>query len=76
MLLTSLEYAWRHSSNAVSYPFQTQRRERTKYSRHQLHELVAAFAVNRYPSLSERNQLARKFGVTESRIQVHISPPH
>ena len=33
-------------------------------------ELEAAFAINQYPSAAERDQLAAKIGVTESRIQV------
>ena len=53
------------------YPLQTQKRERIKYNSHQLRELEAAFAINQYPSATERDHLATKIGVTESRIQVH-----
>ena len=75
-LVNSLEYVpdvkdWHDS--AVCYGLQTQRIKHIKYNSHQLRELEETFAVNRYPSLSERNQLARKVGVTESRIQVHMS---
>ena len=49
---------------------QTQKRERIKYSKKQLKELEVAFAVNQYPSAAERDQLAAKIGVTESKIQV------
>ena len=62
-----------HSSSAeVVYPLQTQRRERIKYTSNQLRELKSAFAINRYPSASERDQLATKLGVAESRIQVYL----
>ena len=54
-----------------TFPLRIQRRERIKYTSHQLHELETAFKVNQYPSLSGREHLARKIGVTESRIQVH-----
>lgn len=42
-----------------------------KYTSNQLQDLEAAFAVNQYPSSSERDQLAKKLGVEESRIQVN-----
>ena len=51
-------------------PLQTQKRERIKYSEKQLKELEAAFVVNQYPCAAERDQLAAKIGVTESKIQV------
>ena len=60
-------------SPEVYYPLQTQRRERIKYTSNQLRELESAFAINRYLTSSERDQLATKLGVTESRIQVHLS---
>ena len=53
-----------------TFPLRIQRRERIKYTSHQLHELETAFKINQYPSVSGREQLARKIGVTESRIQV------
>lgn len=49
---------------------QTQKRERIKYSEKQLKELEAAFVINQYPCSAERDQLAAKIGVTESKIQV------
>ncbi len=55
------------------FPLQIQRRERIKYTSHQLRELEAAFKINQYPSASGRDQLAREIGVTESKIQVHNS---
>ena len=55
----------------VIYPLQFMRRERTKYTSNQRQELEAAFAVNQYPTSSERDQLAKKLGVDESRIQVN-----
>ncbi|XP_078374811.1 protein gooseberry-like [Oculina patagonica] len=55
------------------FPLQIQRRERIKYTSHQLRELEAAFKINQYPSASGRDQLAREIGVTESRIQVWFS---
>lgn len=59
------------SSAEAFYQLQTQKRERIKYNSHQLRELEAAFAISQYPSATERDQLAKKIGVTESRIQVH-----
>lgn len=41
-----------------------------KYTSNQRQELEAAFTVNQYPTSSERDQLAKKLGVDESRIQV------
>ena len=63
ILVNSLEYVpdvkvWHDS--ALCHPFQTQRRERIKYNSHQLGELEEAFAVNRYPSPSERNSFGEK----------------
>lgn len=55
----------------VIYPLQFMRRERMKYTSNQRQELEAAFAVNQYPTSSERDQLAKKLGVDESRIQVN-----
>ncbi|XP_078374829.1 segmentation protein paired-like isoform X2 [Oculina patagonica] len=55
------------------FPLQIQRRERIKYTSHQLRKLEAAFKINQYPSASGREQLAREIGVTESRIQVWFS---
>jgi len=69
----NLEDLHDESSAEVIYPLQTQRRERIKYNSQQMRELEAAFAVNRYPSATERDQLATKIGVTESRIQVWFS---
>ena len=59
------------SSSEMFSLLQTQKRERIKYSKRQLTELEAAFVVNQYPSAAERDQLAAKIGVTESKIQVH-----
>lgn len=58
------------SSREVLPPLQTQKRERIKYTSDQLYELESAFAVNQYPSITERDHLAARLGVTESRIQV------
>ena len=71
--MPNLEDLHDESSAEVIYPLQTQRRERIKYNSQQMRELEAAFAVNRYPSATERDQLATKIGVTESRIQVRIN---
>ena len=54
-----------------TFPLRTQRKERIKYKSHQLHELKAAFKINQYPTVSEREHLAKKIGVTESQIQAH-----
>ena len=56
-----------------TFPLRTQKKERIKYTSHQLHELKAAFKINQYPSVSGKEHLARKIGVTESQIQVHNS---
>ena len=56
-----------------TFPLRIQRKERIKYTRCQLHELQTAFKMNQYPSVSGREHLARKIGVTESRIQVNNS---
>lgn len=61
------------SSREVIPRLQTQKRERIKYTSDQLHELESAFAVNQYPSATERDHLAARLGVTESRIQVWFS---
>lgn len=61
------------SSREVLPPLQTQKRERIKYTSDQLYELESAFAVNQYPSITERDHLAARLGVTESRIQVWFS---
>ena len=60
------------SSVEVFYPPKSQRRKRIKYTRNQQLELEAAYATNQYPSASERDQLAAKLGIAESRIQVHL----
>ncbi|XP_074630568.1 paired box protein Pax-3-B-like isoform X2 [Acropora palmata] len=57
------------SSSEMFSLLQTQKRERIKYSEKQLKELEAAFVVNQYPCAAERDQLAAKIGVTESKIQ-------
>ena len=54
-----------------TFPLRNQRRERIKHTSRQLHELESAFEINQYPSVSGREHLARKIGVTESHIQVH-----
>lgn len=61
------------SSSEMFSLLQTQKRERIKYSEKQLKELEAAFVVNQYPCAAERDQLAAKIGVTESKIQVWFS---
>ncbi|XP_074630531.1 paired box protein Pax-3-like [Acropora palmata] len=61
------------SSSEMFSPLQTQKRERFKYSEKQLKDLDAAFVVNQYPCAAERDQLAAKIGVTESKIQVWFS---
>ena len=60
------------SIEEIQFPLQTQKKDRIKYNQQQLNELEAAFAVNQYPSAAERDQLAAKIGVTESRIQVQV----
>ncbi|XP_073240597.1 protein gooseberry-like [Porites lutea] len=61
------------SSAEVFYPLKSERRKRIKYTRNQQLELEAAYATNQYPSASERDQLAAKLGIAESRIQVWFS---
>ncbi|XP_020625859.1 paired box protein Pax-6-like [Orbicella faveolata] len=56
-----------------TFPLRIERRERIKYTSHQLHELETVFRINQYPSVSGREHLARKIGVTESQIQVWFS---
>ncbi|VDM34933.1 unnamed protein product [Hydatigera taeniaeformis] len=46
------------------------RRQRTMYTAEQLHLLEGLFAVNKYPDLSVRQQLASRLHLAESRIQV------
>uniref|UniRef100_A0ACB8F788 Uncharacterized protein n=1 Tax=Sphaerodactylus townsendi TaxID=933632 RepID=A0ACB8F788_9SAUR len=46
------------------------RRKRTTFSKCQLEILVGAFEVNRYPGIDLREDLARRIGVPESRVQV------
>lgn len=58
------------SSREVLPPLQAQKRQRIKYTSDQLYELESAFALNQYPSVTERDHLAVRLGVTESRIQV------
>ena len=56
-----------------TFPLRTQKKKRIKYTSHQLDELKAAFTINQYPTMSGREHLARKIGVTESQIQVRNS---
>ncbi|XP_068741368.1 paired box protein Pax-3-B-like isoform X2 [Montipora capricornis] len=61
------------SIEEIQFPLQTQERTRIKYNEQQVKELEAAFAINQYPSAAERDQLAAKIGVMESKIQVWFS---
>ena len=69
-MLAIIENVQDAEDSCEPFPLQMQRRERIKYTSHQLRELEAAFKINQYPSASERDQLAREIGVSESRIQV------
>ena len=70
LIITFLLLANTENSGEAS-PLRTRRKELIKYTSHQLHELEAAFKINQYPSVSGREYLARKIGVTKSQIQVH-----
>lgn len=47
-----------------------QRRQRAKYTSRQLHELEVEFERNPYPNAWDRETLAHKLGIHETRIQV------
>ena len=47
-----------------------QRRQRAKYTSRQLHDLEVEFERNPYPNAWDRETLARKLGIHETRIQV------
>ncbi|XP_068694287.1 paired box protein Pax-3-B-like [Montipora foliosa] len=71
---SEFEGSYQESSiEEIKFPLQTQKRARIKYNEQQVKELEAAFAINQYPSAAQRDQLAAKIGVTESRIQVWFS---
>lgn len=46
------------------------RRQRAKYTIHQLHELELEFERNPYPNAWDREEIAQKLGIHETRIQV------
>lgn len=46
------------------------RRQRAKYTTHQLHELEVEFERNPYPNTWDRERLAQRLGIHETRIQV------
>ncbi|KAL9987077.1 hypothetical protein ACROYT_G001319 [Oculina patagonica] len=50
-----------------------QRRQRAKYTSRQLHELEVEFERNPYPNAWDRETLAHKLGIHETRIQVWFS---
>lgn len=52
-----------------------QRRQRAKYTSRQRHELEEEFEKNPYPNAWERETLAHKLGIHETRIQVMQGRP-
>lgn len=46
------------------------RRQRAKYTMHQLNQLEQEFEKNRYPNAWDREGLAQTLGIHETRIQV------
>ena len=60
------------SIEEIQFPLPTHERARIKYNEQQMKELEAAFAIDQYPSAAERDQLAAKIGVMESKIQVQV----
>ena len=54
-------------------PPNQRRRARTQFTYKALQRLEAVFAVNQYPDIGQREQLAKDVGVSEARIQVGSS---
>lgn len=57
----------------VTNPLGKHRRNRTAFSQQQLAALEQTFAKTQYPDLENRENLARKTGLPEPKIQVCIS---
>lgn len=57
----------------VTNPLGKHRRNRTAFSQQQLAALEQTFAKTQYPDLENRENLARKTGLPEPKIQVSVS---